>query len=83
MTLQALNRKMTTISTGSIQKVINNDHINDFIFPYHKDIVLRYGNLTEGLFTKLMNISHENKKLIQLRDWLLPMLMNGQATISD
>ena len=83
MTLQALNRKMTTISTGSIQKVINNDHINDFIFPYHKDIVLRFGNLTEDLFTELMNISHENKRLMQLRDWLLPMLMNGQATIAD
>ena len=25
----------------------------------------------------------ENKKLIALRDWLLPMLMNGQATVSD
>ena len=25
----------------------------------------------------------ENEKLIQLRDWLLPMLMNGQATISE
>lgn len=25
----------------------------------------------------------ENKQLVSLRDWLLPMLMNGQATISD
>ena len=25
----------------------------------------------------------ENKKLIALRDWLLPMLMNGQATVGD
>ena len=83
MTLQALNRKMTTISTGSIQKVINSDHVNDFIFPYQKDIVLQFGSLTENLFDELINIAHENKKLMQLRDWLLPMLMNGQATISD
>lgn len=27
--------------------------------------------------------TQENKQLISLRDWLLPMLMNGQATISD
>lgn len=27
--------------------------------------------------------TQENKQLILLRDWLLPMLMNGQATISD
>lgn len=25
----------------------------------------------------------ENQQLTSLRDWLLPMLMNGQATISD
>ena len=25
----------------------------------------------------------ENELLVNLRDWLLPMLMNGQATISD
>lgn len=27
--------------------------------------------------------TRENKRLINLRDWLLPMLMNGQATVSD
>ena len=26
---------------------------------------------------------NENQRLISLRDWLLPMLMNGQATIAD
>ena len=25
----------------------------------------------------------ENQKLSELRDWLLPMLMNGQVTISN
>jgi type I restriction enzyme S subunit len=25
----------------------------------------------------------ENSKLEELRDWLLPMLMNGQVTISN
>jgi len=24
----------------------------------------------------------ENKKLAELRDWLLPMLMNGQVTVN-
>jgi len=27
--------------------------------------------------------SNENQQLTQLRDWLLPMLMNGQITVSD
>lgn len=25
----------------------------------------------------------ENRELAAIRDWLLPMLMNGQATVSD
>lgn len=83
MTLQALNRKMTTISTGSIQKVINNDHIDSFIFPYDESVVSSFGMTTAKIFEELMAISHENKHLNALRDWILPMLMNGQATISD
>ena len=68
LTLQALNRKMTTISTGSIQKVINSDHIDDFIFPYQKDIVLRFGELTQDIYFELIKLSHENRQLKKLRD---------------
>ena len=25
----------------------------------------------------------ENEQLIKIRDWLLPMLMNGQVTVQD
>ena len=83
MTLQTLNKKMTTISTGSIQKVINNDHIDEFNFPYNEQIVSNFGELTLNIFDELKQISNENKELTKLRDWLLPMLMNGQATIED
>lgn len=40
-------------------------------------------NCVEPLDTKIMQIQQENNNLIQFRDWLLPMLMNGQATIED
>ena len=83
LTLQTLNKKMTTISTGSIQKVINNDHIDEFNFPYNEDIVAKFGELTQNIFDEFKQISNENKELKKLRDWLLPMLMNGQATIED
>ena len=83
LTLQALNKKMTTISTGSIQRVINNDHIDEFNFPYSKQITMKFGEATIKIFDKLMQIAIENRKLVTLRDWLLPMLMNGQATVAD
>lgn len=35
------------------------------------------------MFNIISENTKENQALITLRDWLLPMLMNGQATISD
>ena len=35
------------------------------------------------MFDIISENTRENQQLISLRDWLLPMLMNGQATISD
>jgi type I restriction enzyme S subunit len=33
------------------------------------------------MFKKQNTIGLENQKLSELRDWLLPMLMNGQITV--
>lgn len=35
------------------------------------------------MMTKISENTRENQQLIRLRDWLLPMLMNGQATVAD
>lgn len=35
------------------------------------------------MFNIISENTRENQELITLRDWLLPMLMNGQATIGD
>ncbi|EKF9429062.1 TPA: restriction endonuclease subunit S [Vibrio cholerae] len=35
------------------------------------------------LFEKIKLKSLENKQLVKLRDWLLPMLMNGQVTVGE
>ena len=34
-------------------------------------------------FARKADYKDETVELINLRDWLLPMLMNGQATIAD
>ena len=83
MTLKSLNKKMLTISSGSIQKVINNNNIDDFVFAYNRQVTKSFSNIAMPIFDELIGLAHENQALIKLRDWLLPMLMNGQATISD
>ena len=37
--------------------------------------------LLHPIHTKIGQLNQENRELIKLRDWLLPMLMNGQAQV--
>lgn len=70
-----------TGSSGSIVKFITkNDVENIPVFMTHDSKYL--DELNKLVIMQEQNIL-ENELLVQLRDWLLPMLMNGQATISD
>ena len=46
-------------------------------------IILKYEKLLHKMRLSILKNNDETQKLIDLRDWLLPILMNGQATISD
>jgi len=42
-----------------------------------------YSEKVGSIFKRQNLLEIENKKLSELRDWLLPMLMNGQVTVKD
>jgi len=44
-----------------------------FLFNFQKQ--------TKPFLEQILNLSKENQKLSELRDWLLPMLMNGQVKV--
>jgi len=48
-----------------------------------KKTLQRFDAVTIPMFEKQNLIGSENQMLEKLRDWLLPMLMNGQVTIKD
>lgn len=48
-----------------------------------KNIQDKYGIIVESICKKQGNILKENRELASLRDFLLPMLMNGQITFKD
>ena len=50
--------------------------------PEKSELEVFNGNV-RPMFDSISENIRENQQLISLRDWLLPMLMNGQATISD
>ncbi|AIZ80283.1 restriction endonuclease subunit S [Actinobacillus equuli] len=47
-----------------------------------KEIIENFVSKITALFEKQSIVEKENKKLIQLRDFLLPMLMNGQVEVA-
>ena len=49
--------------------------------PHH--IRAKYSIIAKPIIEQALTLCLENERLTNLRDWLMPMLMNGQATISD
>lgn len=47
------------------------------------DVATQFEDLLNASLEKRRILEHENRELTKLRDWLLPMLMNGQAVVSD
>ncbi|MBO8133069.1 restriction endonuclease subunit S [Dickeya fangzhongdai] len=45
------------------------------------DITKKFSEAIENVAKKNISILNENEELIKLRDWLLPLLMNGQVTV--
>ena len=51
--------------------------------PYDKDIFNMFQDIIQPMFDLMVNCKEESKQLASLRDWLLPMLMNGQVKIGE
>ena len=68
-------------SSGSIVKFITKSDVENIpVFIPNDRFYLQ--ELNKLIYLQEQN-KLENELLVNLRDWLLPMLMNGQATISD
>jgi type I restriction enzyme S subunit len=50
--------------------------------PYNERIVRLYYKKTISIFEKILKIKKENHELVQLRDFLLPLFMNGQVKVN-
>lgn len=70
-------------ATGSAQPHVYPGDIKilDFVVP-EDEVIEKFGKLNIPINKKVANTLKENIRLIQLRDWLLPMLMNGQVTVT-
>ncbi|MDV3870623.1 restriction endonuclease [Elizabethkingia anophelis] len=80
--LDNMYRYLVNLSTGSARDNLSQDKIRDLntIIPAERTI-RDFSNTVIILFNKIKNNHIQNQQLSSLRDWLLPMLMNGQVKI--
>lgn len=68
--------------TGAVQPKINQENMNKIEFVIGTESKNReYENIFTNIMNKYKNIIEENKRLEQLRDILLPKLMNGEINL--
>lgn len=48
-----------------------------------KEIAKEFNDLVKSYYVKIYNNLKQNQELSALRDWLLPMLMNGQVSVGE
>lgn len=69
------------VSKGTKMPVVSAEDILSYKVPYSKEISRLFNAFS--IQKTICNNVKEIHKLTKLRDWLLPMLMNGQATVAD
>jgi len=75
-------QKYMVVRTGAMQPHINLDTIkSSFIIEPDQSILQKYYILVEQLYGDLIRKSLEIKELIELKKFLLPLLMNGQVKV--
>ena len=82
--LKSRQNEIFDAQTGSAQPHIYPQHIAEMsIGELNIAEVEKYNNLVEPLFKMIGENQKENKKLSQLRDILLPKLMNGEIDLDN
>ena len=75
-------KKVKAICNGTGINNLTNETFDNLIFPKPTEAVLaRFEETISPMFEKMGVCERENEELTKLRDWLLPVLMNGQATV--
>ena len=68
--------------SGSIQKFVSLRTLRDMPILYHEDIIKVFAKEVRNIITIMVNLRKENIELTKQRDELLPLLMNGQASVN-
>ena len=81
----SLKQRLTSYDIGSVQPSIKvTQFMKEIIkIPKDKDLIYKFENLANANTFKMKNLMMENRYLEQLRDTLLPKLMNGEIDLDN
>lgn len=69
-------------SAGTIMKNISQSVLTDMVVSLPpQNLLLKFNSIIDNLLEQMKNVQRQNQELTQHRDWLLPMLMNGQVKV--
>ena len=72
------------LAHGATQQGIGDDDLKNIkLLVPSEDLLQEYHNKTAPIFSLISKNINENNSLIRLRDYLLPLLMNGQVVVED
>lgn len=78
------NIPVSMIKTGSIQMKVNQENLNAFkVLNIPENLIEKANSILNPIDAKIIMLKQENRELASLRDFLLPMLMNGQVTFKE
>jgi len=70
------------VSAGSIHKGIRHTMLKKFKLSYNNiRIIEQFSQVIGPILKRINSVNNENTQLCSLRDWLLPMMMNGQVKV--
>lgn len=72
------------LAHGATQEAVNNDDLSEIALIVPPESVIKlYHERTRAIYSQISKNICENRELVRLRDWLLPMLMSGQVILTD
>jgi type I restriction enzyme S subunit len=84
LVLEDLYKYLINLSSGSARDNLSQDKIRElkFVIP-SKSLIQKFDKIVQSSMNKTLINLKQNQQLTALRDWLLPMLMNGQVTVKE
>ena len=80
--LKNIEEVLKNQSAGTIMKNISQSVLTEMrISLPPQNVLLKFNTIIHSLLEQMKNVQKQNQELQSLRDWLLPMLMNGQISV--